>query len=254
MLRVGSSLIGYKILIDDGKLGTVSDLLFDDTTWNLRWLVVDTGNWLPGRKVLIHPAVLGRPDDGDESLAVHLTRKQIEASPNVSRDRPVSRQAMRDVYSYYAWDPAWGDSYFGAGSFGDPIISPYRFDGDAARAMEGAVVQDDGDPHLRSSAELKGYHIHATDGDIGHIENLLIDDTRWGVRYLIVDTSNWLFGRHVLISPFAVRGINWSERLVSLGVNQARVKSSPPWNPVELVEMAYQRRLHQHYDWPGYGW
>lgn len=255
MLRVGSSLVGYKIAAEDGAIGTVSDFLFDDRTWKLRWLVVDTGNWLPGRLVLVHPSAIGAPHDGNEILPVRLTKKQVEDSPDLASDRPVSEQMQRAVYGYYGWDPLWGNGYFGPGMIG-AIPTPVTFvDRDANRAMEGTVLtDDDGDPHLRSLTVVKGYDIHATDGNIGHIENFLIDDTTWQIHYLIADTSNWWFGRHVLISPFAVRDIAWADAIINVNISRESVKTSPEWNPAELIEEAYQRRLHSHYQWPGYGW
>jgi hypothetical protein len=118
----------------------------------------------------------------------------------------------------------------------------------------GDMQLEEGDPHLRSIAEIKGYHIHATDGDIGHVENLLMDDASWAIRYLIVDTSNWWSGQHVLISPFAVLDIDVSDQDISLNVSRERVKASPPWDAVAMVDQYYEKRLHSHYGWPGYGW
>ena len=112
----------------------------------------------------------------------------------------------------------------------------------------------DGGPHLRSMTAVRGYHIHATDGSIGHVENFLIDDMIWAIRYLVVDTRNWWPGAHVLISPCAVKRIDRNQNQVHLGVWRDMVKSSPPWDPVAVVEQVYEQRLHEHYGWPGYGW
>ena len=255
MHRVGSSLIGYKIAANDGEIGTVSDFLFDDNTWKLRWLVVDTGNWLPGRLVLVHPSAIGTPQDREEVLPVRLSKKQIEDSPDISSDRPVSRQMEHTVYGYYGWDPLWGDGYFGPGMMSSSLSPQPLLDRDASRAMEGAPLTDDGgDPHLRSMSAIKGTGIAATDGEIGHVENLLIDDVAWAVRYLIVDTSNWWFGQHVLIAPFGVRSISWADQVITLTLSREKVKASPVWDPMAVMDRAYQQRLHTHYDWPGYGW
>ena len=118
----------------------------------------------------------------------------------------------------------------------------------------GDVALDDGDPHLRSVAEVTGYHVQARDGAIGHVEDILVDSTGWGLRYLIVDTKNWWFGKHVLISPYAVTRIDWPDRQVLLDIDRDKVKASPPWDPIDEIDEAYERRLHDHYDWPGYGW
>jgi hypothetical protein len=99
-----------------------------------------------------------------------------------------------------------------------------------------------------------GFHIQATDGPMGHVENFLVDDETWGIRYLIIDTKNWWPGQHVLISPYAVRAISWSDRDVTLDVTRDKVKSSPVWEPAEMIERDYEERLHGYYGWPGYGW
>ena len=96
--------------------------------------------------------------------------------------------------------------------------------------------------------------MHATDGAIGHVQDFLIDNASWGVRYLIVDTSNWWVGQHVLISPYSVKGVDWSEHHISLDLTRDKIKASPSWNPSNLVTGEFERRLHNYYDWPGYGW
>ncbi len=268
MLNAVSSLKGLEIHAKDGALGTVSDFLFDDSTWKVRWMVVDTGRWLTGRKVLIHPSAVISADYGRRQLAVGLTKAQVQDSPDILQDRPVSRQMQNDLYGYYGWDPLWGGGMFGgSGMYGGAIYGggmgaiasdfsePTYFGASAVREAERAGAgADDGDPHLRSVAEVTGYHLHATDGDIGHVEDVLIDNASWGIRYLVVDTSNWWFGQHVLISPYAVKGVDWFDRHIRLDIARERVRSSPPWSPADDINNEYEHRLHDHYDWPGYGW
>ncbi|NPD70298.1 PRC-barrel domain-containing protein (plasmid) [Lichenicola cladoniae] len=270
MLNAVSSLKGFEIQAKDGSLGTVSDFLFDDSTWKVLWMVVDTGRWLSGRKVLIHPSAVISAEYGERELKVALTKAQVKDSPDVGTDRPVSRQMQNDLYGYYGSDPLWGGSMFGAGLYGgsmngfagggmgaiaSPLSAPAYFGTAAVQEAErGETNHHEGDPHLRSIAEVTGYHVHSTDGDIGHIQDLLIDNASWGIRYLIVDTSNWWVGQHVLISPYAVQGVDWSERHVRLDLTRAKVKSSPSWNPYNVIDGEFEQRLHNHYDWPGYGW
>ncbi len=258
MMLVGSALKGYAIEATDGWIGTVSDFLFDERTWKIRWMVVDTGPWLTGRKLLLHPSAIGAVDYEHEALPVRLTKAQVKASPDILTDEPVSRQMQENLYGYYGWDPLWGGGdYFGAGPYSlGPSFSPrlYGSDPELLEAPRAAAGNDGGDPHLRSLAAVNGYHIRAKDGSIGHIENFLVDDTSWGIRYLIVDTRNWWPGQHVLMSPYAVREISWSKREVSLDVTREQVKYSPAWDPMEAVEKPFEQRLHGHYGWPGYGW
>ena len=264
MLNVISSLKGFDIQAKDGSLGTVSDFLFDDSTWKVRWLVVDTGRWLSGRKVLIHPSAVGCADYGARELTVALTKAQVEDSPDIARDRPVSQQMQSDLYGYYGWDPLWGGGMYGGGMYGgamggiaSPLSGRAYFGAGAVREAERAEAshddgRDEGDPHLRSISEVTGYHVHATDGDIGHVENFLVDSESWGVRYLIVNTSNWWVGQHVLMSPHAVKDVDWSDRHIRLDVTRDKVKSSPSWNPANIVEGDFEKRLHGHYGWPGH--
>ena len=269
MLLAVSALAGGAIEASDGRIGTVTDSLFDDESWKIRWLVVDTGGWLPGRKVLIHPSAIARSDLAHPpsgglgmmrtashlELPVTLTKKQIEQSPDIREDQPLSRQMESHLHDYFGWDPYWGDSYFGRGAIASPLGAPPLFAGAAPReAADAEFHPGDGDPHLQSAAAVAGYHIHATDGAIGHIENFLADDANWDIRYLIIDTRNWWPGRHVLIAPYAVREIDWLGRQIRLDVTRDQVRQSPPWDPIAMIDRAHEERLHRHYGWPGYGW
>jgi hypothetical protein len=269
MLFVLSAFSGSAVEALNGRIGTVEDFLFDDETWRVRWLVIDTATWLPGRKVLIHPSAVAPLDRGPRSreqipmmsvgpdlvLSVRLTKEQIEASPGVGQDEPVSVQMERHVHDYYGWDPYWGASYFGRNAIATALSSPPYLAASAARELVDTETHPgDGDPHLRSVKEVDSYHIHATDGELGHVENLLADDVNWDIRYLAVATKNWWPGKHVLLAPYAVLAIDWRGRHINLNVTRDQVKSSPPWDPIALIDQVGQQRLHSHYGWPGYGW
>jgi hypothetical protein len=258
MLIVGSAIKGYAIEASDGRIGTVQSFLFDDTTWKIRWLVIDTGHWLSGRRVLVHPSAIGAPDHQTQRLPVRLTKAQVEASPNIEQDRPVTMQMQSQLYGYYGWEPYWGPNFYGsgldsfqmAGGFG----MPYGTSQPPGATDTLLRDTDDGDPHLRSMSDIDGYHLHATDGTVGHVENFLVDDATWAISYLVVDTRNWWPGAHVLISPYAVRSIEWADHAIRMNVTCAQVKASPPWDPVAEIDHLYEKGLHRHYAWPGYGW
>jgi hypothetical protein len=247
MLRNASVIRGYRIAASDGEIGTVSDFLFDDGTWSVRWLVVDTGNWLSSRKVLLPPLVLGDIDSAAQEFAVSLTKQQVKDSPGIDTDRPVSRQMESDVYQYYGWYPYWDGSYMGGyGYMGGAMASPYW--GYGRREAEIAETRRrNEDPHLRSIKAVTGYHIEATDGEIGHVEDFLLSDADWSIHYLIVDTKNWWPGRKVLISPRSAQEVDWAGKEVHLDVNRQRVKESPTYDPTTIVNRYYETRFHRHY-------
>jgi len=216
MQRRASGFNGYTIEAPDGCVGSVSDMLFADNDWALRWFVINTGSWLLGRKILIHPQALGRPDIRQRAFSVALTKTRVEASPDISSDSPVSRQMGVNPYGDYA---AWNGDEFGLSAG----IMP------AGNIWQNQPPAQPGDPHLRSVAEVTGYHIHALDGDIGHLEDFLIDDESWKIDSAVVDTKNWGFGSHVLVSPAEMNEVNWAERYIRVELTRYKIKCSPSW-------------------------
>jgi hypothetical protein len=243
MLRNTSAIHGYAIEALDGRIGTVSDFLFDDETWLIRWLVVDTGNWLSGRKVLLPSLVLGHIDPKKQEFSVRLTKQQVKDSPDIDTERPVSRQVETKIYDYYGWSPYWSADFYLGG-----------FDEEEGRDYLGSRDDDISDAernhgalHLRSIEAVTGYHIHATDGEIGHVEDFLVQEADWSIHYLVVDTRNWWPDKKVLISPRSVRSIDWAAELVSLAVDRQRVKDSPVYESAMSVDRTYERNFHNYY-------
>ena len=269
MLFAVTGLQGCPVEASDGHVGSVKDFLFDDQSWKVRWMVVDSGHWLPGRQVLVHPSAIAPLDlalpvrrvlpmmsTGDTLVvSVRLTKQQIEAGPEAREDEPVTKQMESDLHDHYGWDPAWGTTYFGASDIAAPLLEPLVFSEAAARqAADTESNRGEGDPHLRSIASVNGYHVHATDGDLGYAENFLVDDVNWDIRYLVIATRNWWPGKHVQLAPYAVKGIDWSKHRINVNVTRDQVKSSPAWDPLAMADQVGEQQLHRHFGWPGYGW
>jgi hypothetical protein len=249
MLRHTSDLRGYAIGATDGPIGAITDFLFDDVTWLVRWLVVDTGGFLGERRVLLPPSALGHVDHSGRRLSVNLTRQQLRDSPPVSADEPVSRVMETNLYDHYGWSPYWSTGFY-MGGFGYPagLTTPVDL-GFTSRDRQDAVERRaSADERLRSVHEITGYHIHARDGEIGHVADFLIEDGDWSIHYLIVDTQNWWPGKQVLISPRSIESTDWSKRLVNLDVDRGTVKDSPAYDGSMTVDRAYEVQFHGHYD------
>jgi len=249
MLRNTSAINGYSIEAIDGQIGTVSDFLFDDATWLVRWLVVHTGSWLSGRKVLLPSSVLGHINPEKQEFSVRLTMQDVKESPDVDTEQPVSRQMESLVYDHYGWSPYWGTDFYigGSGDMSGVLeASPYL---DVERHQAGVTdaLRLGGDPHLRSVKAVTGYNIRASDGDIGHVEDFLMQEADWSIHYLVVDTKNWWPGKKVLISPRSVREIDWTSGIVSLNVDRQRVKDSPAYEPAIPVDRIFERKFHNYY-------
>lgn len=254
MLRSAKQLRGYTIGASDGDIGRVDDLYFDDEAWVMRYLAVDTGTWLSGRRVLISPVSLGHPDWMVQRLPVSLTRERVERSPDIDTQQPVSRQHEADYFSYYGYPYYWGGiGLWGTGGYPGYLTTGNALQADmAARAAEAKASQEAADSHLRSCKAVTGHHIEATDGEIGHVEDFLLDDETWAIRYLVVDTSNWWLGHKVLIAPRWITAVRWLDGIVSVNVTRQAVKDAPPYDVVTHLDRQQEMGIHEHYGRPGY--
>lgn len=241
-----------RIEATDGDIGRVRDVLFDDEQWTVRWLVVDTGGWLPGRQVLLPPSVCERVDWGASRVRVDLTRDRVANSPPVSADRPVSRQVERDQLGYYGWPYYWSLGPVLGGPAAPFVAEAMRRGGEQEQRPRAAHEQahtnePHGDVHLRSAREVTGYAVRARDGEIGRVDDFVLDDERWAVRYVVVDTRPWWFGGHVLMPPRLVREVSWDGRRIEVDVGRERIRAAPEWKPRTPITPAYEQRLTEHY-------
>jgi uncharacterized protein YrrD len=238
-LRNAKDLLGYSIRATDGEIGTIADLYFDDQRWAIRYIVVDTGGWLTGRKVLISPRAFGVPEWHAKVLPVSLTKKQVENSPDVDTNKPVSRQHEIAHLGYYEYPFYWGGSgLWGMGEYPGDLSSQMAIEQElrANEPKDGtdAPLPTGEDSHLQSFNAVMGYHIHATDGEIGHVDDMLIDERSWAIRDLVVNTSNWWGGHKVLIAPNSIASVDWPDAEVAVALSRADVQKAPAYDPVAL--------------------
>jgi hypothetical protein len=198
-------------------------LYFDDETWTVRYLVVDTGGWLTGRQVLISPVAVTKLDWYASRINVRLTKDEVENSPSIEQDKPVSRQHEAAYATYYNYPYYWTGPYlWGPAALPGRVLTPQPEDSQAHEIA--AMQRASEDVHLRSVEEVTGYYIEAKDGDIGHVEKFLIDDENWTIRYMVVDTRNWLPGKNVLVSPEWISSVSWSDKRVYVDLSREQIK------------------------------
>jgi uncharacterized protein YrrD len=253
MLNKANALKGYTLDSIDGEIGKVKEFYFDDRYWTIRYLVADTGNWLVGRKVLISPHPLLAVNKEEQKIGISLTKKQIEDSPSLDDDKPVSRQFEKAYYGYYGWPIYWAGSFMWGSSTYPYMAGPYPgVAREREELAEAARSEKAWDPHLRSTHDVAGRHIEAADGEIGHIEDFIIDDKTWAIRYLIIDTRNWWPGKRVLVAPQWIESVGWSESKVLVNLSRDAIKRSPQYTEESLLTRDYETGLHQHYNREGY--
>ena len=243
MLKSASHMKDLKILASDGEIGRVDEFYLDDKTWTIRYLVVNTGNWLSRKLVLISPLFIGKADWVNNQLHVALTKQQIENSPSIDTHRPVSRQHEAEYMDYFGSPYYWSGPYiWGPGLFPSdlpPVPMPLQ----AARLQP----EESGDSHLRSTAALNGYHIEASDGSIGHVVDFIVDQDTWSIRYFEVNTRDWLPGKLVLISPEWIESVSWIDSKVYVDLRRETIQSTAEYIESRPITRAYEIQLHQHY-------
>lgn len=244
MLIKAKALKGYSLKSLDGDIGSASEFLFDDQYWAVRYLAANTGSWLSGRKVLISPYSLDGVNTAEEKVFVLLNKKQIEDSPSTDTNKPVSSQYENLYNGYYGFPNYWGGPFMWGGY-------PYL---ELDRTKWGSTVSDEAewDRHLRSTNEVTGYHLLALDGEIGHVNDFIIDDETWAIRYLVVATKNWWPGKKVLISPKWIERVSWDTREVVIGLSRETIKGAPEYTDGSLLTRDYETGLHGYYNREGY--
>lgn len=232
---------GHALSALDGVIGQVKDFYFDDRHWRVRYCVVETGQWLRRRRVLIAPEVIGAYDAERKVFPVGLTTEQVRNSPDIDTDKPISRQREEALRSYYGWSPYY---FIGEGA----TIAPMPLPSSERSPGAEAVLETKGDHHLRSTHATTGYDIAALDGPIGHVEDFLIDSLNWRILYVVIDTTNWWPGKKVAVPVASIARVSWSKSEVAIELTRDAIKAGPAYVGGALVDRAYSVALHDYYE------
>jgi hypothetical protein len=247
MLRSLKDLEKYKLSATDGEIGSVANFYLDDLQWTIRYLVAETGGFFEERQVLISPISLGQADWSTRHLHVALTMDAIKTSPSIDLAKPVSRQREHDYHLHYGYRNYWGYSGVWGMDAYPGLLATGKWNDET-----GERTGSTDDVHLRSVNEVRGYHIQGIDETIGHIDDFIVNDETWQITYLVIDTSNWWFGKKVLVAPRWATSISWEERKINVELSRQAIKDSPEWNADAAVNRDYEARLYDYYGRPAY--
>ncbi len=251
MLSSYKSLQSYTIHASDGEIGHVANVLFDDLQWTVRYLIINAGNWLFSRHVVISPVSVSELIGQDKTINVNLTRQQVELSPSVDTNLPMTREKEIELAGHYEYMPYWG----GAASFGvaQPFVSSLSGTQSAERSLEHIEQEEIADgpdvvlPHLRSAREVSGYKVEAQQSSLGHFSDFLIDEDTWALRYLVVDTGTLLPGKQLLIAPAWIDTVDWAASTAHLNLEREQIEQAPAFDPDRPFEREYEQQLYAHY-------
>ena len=237
MLRSLKELKGYVLKAEDGDIGRCHDFLLDDQTWTVRYMVADTGKWLPGRRVLISPIALGEPDWHDKRFPVRLTTEQIEGAPDLDEHAPVTRQYEIWYHQHYGWPFYWSGSEVWAMGVHPSVL----YEGKQDLGEQGPDLER---PHVHSAHEVMGYDVQASDGPYGQCEDFIVDDETWTVRYAVLSTRKWLPGKSVLVPMTELEKVVWDERALAVGLPGEKIKGLPEYDPSAPVNRELEERIY----------
>jgi hypothetical protein len=252
MLLNVNDLRGMYIHATDCDPGKAYDLYFGDREWAVRYVVAEVGSWLESRKVLISPASILAVIPDLNRFMTSLTKEQLRNSPNWDSDKPVSRQnealfADRYKYPYYWGGPALSG------------YAPYPVSTVVSDALRGPLPEEIADikagieqSHLHSTRAVSGYTVEASDGEMGAVYDFIFDGRSWQIHYLVIDTSKWLPGRKVLISPRWIESIDEARSRVTAQLSCETIKNAPGYDNTATISREYEERLFAYYGRPGY--
>ena len=250
MLLQATHLKGLTIRATDGDLGTVDEFYFDDQTWAVRYLTVETGGWLGGRQVLISPFSVIQAHWHSRRLDVALTKKQVEDSPDINLHMPVSRQHEAEYLEYYGYPYYWSGPYMWGPAYYPAGLPPPSTD--SVHALADRIRKESADSHLRSADSVSGHTIQAADGEIGHVSGFILDDESWSIRYIELSTKNWWPGKKVLVSPAWIEAVSWNESKVYVALTREAIQNAPEYLDSLPITREYENKLHAHYGRPPY--
>jgi len=202
----------------DGKIGKVKEFYLDDETWTVRYLIVEIGSLFFKRKVLISTQALLPPDWDNKIFLVNLTIQQIENSPDIDAENPISRQHEMELNKHYSWEDYW--------------------------------KKDDrnNDKYLRSTEKLKNYRVNASNGEVGKITDFLVDENTWEINFFVVDAFIEDPAKEVLIMPRSIKDMIWKDAIIIVDATTKKIKNSPEYNTGQIINEDYKMKLIDYYE------
>jgi sporulation protein YlmC with PRC-barrel domain len=216
--HVMKDLKGEAIAARDGDIGSVKDVYFDDEKLAVRYLVLDTGGWITGRRVLLSPANLGEPVGG--VIPANLSRRQVEEAPGIDEHLPVSRLYERAHAHHYRYPYYWGGPLLWGFAAAPMALGMEETESRASEQMARENEEAARRSHLRSASEIVGYKVQARDGPLGKVDDFVVEDDDWSLKGMVVDTREWWPGGRVEVPAEAMEAIDWENREVRLRVTR----------------------------------
>ncbi|PYZ98764.1 hypothetical protein CR205_09385 [Alteribacter lacisalsi] len=234
----------FTVFGEEGEIGSVSDLFFDEHTWTVRYIVMNAGNWLKGEQRFLSPASIQSYSVEEERLHANITKEQAKESPS-PEDEPMTRKFERQFSKFYGLNPYWmGAGLWGSGAVPRDLTREDPDSLDDLREEETSIL---------SVKDLIGYELSTGDESFGKVKDVLIEEDSFKIRYFVVDTNRWLpGGKEVVVSTEWILDVNWSQSLVSVELSKDKIKSAPEYVEDMTLDRDMETSVFKHYGKPKY--
>lgn len=244
MLRRIRELGTYRLHATDGDIGHLEQFYFDDRDWTINYFVLDIGSWLHGKKVLMSPIAITEVDNTTRTINASFTKQQVQESADVNTHKPVGLQQPHDYYLYFGWP-----HYVGLNALKESrirSISGEEYQPERVEMSEHSF-EPSYEEHLRSSKVVSRYNIMAVDGEIGQIEDGVVDDQTWTIRYLVVAVRNWWSATKILLPTDCILWMSWAESNAYVSLTRKRIATAPVFDPERPVTREFELDVYNHF-------
>ncbi|MDQ0207815.1 PRC-barrel domain-containing protein [Alkalicoccobacillus murimartini] len=260
MFIQAKTLESFSMNATDGELGSIADLYFESNTFTLRYFVGDTRTWFFGGKVLLSPEAVTSIDAEKEHINVNETKEQIKNSPKPSEHEPVSRQYEAELRDHYGWKHYWGAPIGGVGAgMGTPgaypaapglIIPPpvSNPQSDQGEYESEALSHQTNHNFLQSINDLRGYTIHAKNGEVGKVLDFMLNEHDWSINYIIVDVGGVFTREPVPLAAEWITDISWQDKTITVNVEKELIERAPNYELHEPFTREHEAELYSHYN------
>ena len=210
---------------NDGDIGKIKDIIFDDEHWTVRFFVLDTHPWMPlSKKVLISPISILKIEENSDDIILAMSKQMVEDSPKVEDQETVSREFELRYFDHFGYSYYW----LGSHPWGDYTYPSALTNQNMIVTNELKQNDIEKTNHLREVSEVSHYNLHASDGDKGHVHDFIWDSKGWSLKYLVVDTSNWFIGgKRVLVPCDKIDSISWEKKTVECKLSKEEINACP---------------------------
>lgn len=260
MLISLKQLTDFELYSVDGKAGRINDTLFDRKDWSLKY-IVDKSSKLLSREIAVSYEAIAEINWQARKVYLRYSQEQIRQSPSVKakkslNDPPKAFRRQPVQVFHYDWvmnrEETYNNEFTGTQEEAGSAVISDSGDYTNHSGTGGAryVVQDEeyGTPVLQSTDKAIGLKISTKTGDLGVVEDFIVDDSNWLIQFMIIATQKNLRGKRILVAPEAISWINWKQKHITVDLDKEKLAGCPNFNLLFPLVNDSKKMLYEQYE------